>query len=204
MGQTLKNTTEKKFLSYENILLSVYYEVANTGNYSLLQTAGAYDEEACLIVWEEIVKRNCAENNSAAYSRYVKELAAYRNLKRDYLVVKGMLFKLLFYYDKEYVDYLNTKGYRISKENDDKYAKSLMNAQQRAENLVSKITTAGKVLQNYGREAAVKQSFQTTMASLTYSLKFTVPDDITLARYNEYVKMIKAKRAAESNVKRVR
>jgi hypothetical protein len=185
-------------------LLRVYYEVANTGNYSLLQSAGEYDEEQCLIVWEEIVKRNCNENNSAAYSRYVKELVAYRNLRRDYLVVKGMLFKLLFDYDKEYVNYLNTKGYRISKENDDKYAKSVMNAQQRSENLVSKIATAAKVLQNYGREAAVKKTFETVMANLTYHLKFTVPDDITLARYNEYNKMLKAKENAERNVKRVK
>jgi len=63
------------------------------------------------------------------------------------------------------------------------------------EKVVAEYTTRIRMLQsevaNFKGESENAITFEELMATLCVQLGFTVPDDITLARYNEYKKIIK-------------
>ncbi len=90
--------------------------------------------------------------------------------------------------------------YKIDKED---YHNSIITGLNKSNNFVSRLTAKenelDKLTGNNGKVIKSKKpvTFEELMASITIDLGFVVSDDITLSRYNEYCKVINAKRKAE-------
>lgn len=190
-------------------MLKMYFDIANTGELSLIQRKGRFDAEKCAEAWEEIVRMNSEANNSTEYMGYLSAYKSYDLLLNEFTLIRAMLMKLQlassFYgvlrIDQECVKYLNTKGYRINTEDEDKYAASLEMAIKRAMNFVTKITMKRNELMGMAESDTKKPSFAEAVANLNAALGFSVdPDTLTLSMYNEYKKVLK-KRNSKNDVR---
>lgn len=202
---TSKVTTEA-YYAYGDIPLKVYYEVASTGDVFLVQRTGKINPDACREKWEDIVKANSEANDNRKYFKYRNILKVHGGLVQEYSVVKAMITKLLYEVDKEYIDFLNIKGYRIytgkgdysltKEQRNEKYAMSLVNASKRADNLLTKIQSNKNELDLLQQDNEVLSSNATmgaALANVGSILGFDIPDDILLCKFNEYVKIANAK-----------
>jgi hypothetical protein len=188
--------TTTSFYHYDNIPLRLYFEVAESSDYERLQLSGEYDAEKALDVWEDIVKRNSEENGSHQYYAYINSHKGLNKLLNDYTMTKAMLIKLAFVVDKKLIERLNKMGYRISTKNSQEYEDSLVAAIRKSDNMVTKITMRQNELNTLFKAQEgnkSKRSFEQVIADLTVGLGFIVNEDITLARYNEYRKIIQKK-----------
>ena len=177
---------------------------ASSGHYERLQLTGDIDIEKCVEKWEEIVSANSEANNSFEYANYVEKYRSYSLLLNEYITVKAMLTKLAFAIDKDLIEWLSKKGYKIvTNEGNDRYEESLMNAIRRSDNLVTKTMMKANELRALQNKQNNKiGGFESVIADLIFSLGFEVKDDITLARYNELKKLIKRKHEAAVNARK--
>lgn len=141
--------------------------------------------------WETIIRRNSRINGTAEFDSYLNELKGYGQYMSDFNTIKAMLHVLLFQVDNNYIEYLKTRGYYINTSGAQAYEKSLYNCIQQSENIKSKIRSKMKALEKRSAEAGPPTSFEEIMASLCAALGFNVPDDLKLARYNQYLKLLK-------------
>jgi hypothetical protein len=183
-SQDVKSQSSKPY-SYETIPLKLYLHIANTKD---LTPIGNNVE-----LWEQIVKKNSEANNDTTYENYVLTFRQYNRLYKEYLIIKAAIVVLLVNVDKDLIAYLSTMGHRIDTSTNEKYDQSLVLLGKKADNLTSKIKTKVNeiVLMDEGKK---EQSFEGVMAMLCASMGFHVPDDITLARYNEYKKILRSKK----------
>ena len=172
-------------------------EVSATGDLSLLIRAGHPTDELCARQWESIIQENSKSQGKQDYDFLLREYKAYNRLLRDYNGIKSHLLLLCYAIDWELIKYVRSKGYKINTTNSDTYAASLAAAMHKSENIISKLTTKKNELLKIVDEskAAADQSptFESLMAALSFNLGYTVADDITLSRYNEYLKLIEKK-----------
>lgn len=209
-SQTSKTITEIRFFDYGNIPFKLYYDIASTGNLERLQISGEPDFEKCVEAWEEIVRRNGEENGSFTYMNYLSNFRAYGKLMAEYTAVKYILTLLavtskLDEETQELLTYVTKRGYRINRSNSQAYEQSLADAMRRSDNLITRIGIKQAEINRY-LATGKKQSddtggFEALMANLIAALGQHIPDDVTLARYNEYRKIIKRKEAAEKKLK---
>lgn len=170
-------------------------EVARTGNLKLLVVTGAPDTFTCLEAWEKIVKENAEENGNNDYDSYYHGLKMYSVLNAEYVLVKALLTYLCFSIDHQYIEQVRKLGYKIDTTNSEKYTESLSNGLRKADNLKTKIESKGKEIQllfNVG-ENGKPETFEQVLAHLNAGLGFNVNEDITLSRFNEYKKILKAR-----------
>lgn len=162
-------------------------EIIQTKDLSLLGTGKNLNE-----VWEGIIKKNGEVNSDVTFENYVYTYKQYNKIYREYLIVKAAIVVLLAKVDKDLIAYLATIGYKIDYSSEEKYDASLIELGRKADNLTSKIKTKANeiVMMNTGESKG--QSFDEVMALLNWSWPNNVPDDITLKRYNEYKKVLKA------------
>lgn len=208
LGSFLGNTSRKTskdtsvtYYIYEDIKLKTYYDIANTGNVVLIQKTGIVDLEGCAEAWETLVRRNCEVTMNRRYYSYKDTIKEQAELVFEYTAVKAMLTKLAVRVDMEYIKFLNIKGYRIYTGGEDisaerkweKYAESLERASRRADNLVTKLKMSQNELKDLTDSNADGQSLGSALASLSVHLGFQLNDQITLAEYNEYTKIVKQK-----------
>jgi len=190
----------KEYWAYETISLKLYLEIAGSGNIGRLHKKGKPDAE-CEKIWEDIVKQNQKANGSYEFDIYFFSTQDYALLLNDYIFIKAALMKLSLEVDRDLVKVLAGKGYRISLENSEEYAKTLLACLRRSENLITKTVMKHNELAEFSKaRSGAKTSFEEVMANLSFGLGFTVPDSITLARYNEYRKILKAKFKKHGNI----
>lgn len=170
-------------------------EIARTGNLQLLVVTGAPDSFVCLEAWEKIVKKNADENGNNDYDSYYNGLKIYSTLNAEYVLVKALLTFLCFSIDYQYIEQLRKLGYKIDTTNTQLYTESLSNGLRRADNLKTKIESKAKELQLLfkGGENGKPETFEQVLAHLNAGLGFNVNEDITLSRFNEYKKILKAR-----------
>jgi hypothetical protein len=152
---------------------------------------GDASAEQAFDAWETIIRRNSRLNGTAEFDSYLSELKGYAQYLADFNTIKAMLHRLLYVIDNEYIEYLKSRGYYINTTGARAYEESVYRCIQQSENIKSKIKSKVKLLEKRNAEAGPATSFEEIMASLCAALGFHVPDDLKLARYNQYLKLLK-------------
>lgn len=156
--------------------------------------SGRATQEECFIAWEEILKRNGEANNDYSYKQFLAKSIEYAKLLNDYQLIKAILIKLHFVVDDEHIALLKSKGYKIDTSSGSKYANSLSAALRKCENLITKMVMKQNELNNTLSEKEQKPvNLEQLLAHISAGLGYEIKDDITLARYNEYKKILEAK-----------
>lgn len=200
-SKKISNDISATYYGYDDIKLKMYYDIANTGNVLLLQKTGNVNVEGCAEAWEVLVRKNCEVTMNRKYFAYrdtIKEQAA---LVYEYSAVKAMLTKLAIVVDMDYINFLNTKGYRIYTGGEDipaerkweKYALSLERASSRCDNLITKLKLSQSELREFTDDRRSESSLASSLANLSVHLGFQLNDQITLSEYNEYTKIVQQK-----------
>ena len=187
-------TTTRVLYGYDDILLTTYMEIAQTGNTNLLVITGSPTDKDIENAWEEIVKRN-SQCNGFSLDEYLDNIKTYAKLLGDYGLVKLSLMQLMMVVDDEAIAFLESKGYRIDRSSASAYSASIQNALQKCKNIITKLKTRYNQIQqsNKDNEKAPKTSIEEILANISVSIGFSVGPDVTLARFNEYKKIIKKK-----------
>jgi hypothetical protein len=161
---------------------------------------GKASEVECLEAWENLVRKQEKETGSNQFNTFLSLLKGYASLLNDHTVIRACLIHLMFApVDWEVIQTLSKKGYEIDTTDRNSVVQSCQAGLQRCENLVTKATMKQKELQRmfHGREQKGEaQSFESVMAHLIAAMGFHINEDLTLARYNEYQKILKAKQKA--------
>lgn len=166
--------------------------MSNTADYSLMCISGKYDPIVAYDKYEAIIRKNSQMNGSLEFESYLGNQIALAKYMADYNTVKAMLTVLLFIVDDAYIAFLKKKGYHINTSTKTTYANSLVAAGRKADNLTSKIASKVKEMERKGQQnSGPTRTFDDVMADLTAALGFNVPEEITLSRYNGYLKVIK-------------
>jgi len=111
------------------------------------------------------------------------------------LFMRSALTKLLYVIDYQLIKYCEKNfGYRFALTSTEDYAQSLFAVSRRVDSLATRI----KMHQNKMQAASTvqqsgKSSFHEAIAVLIDAFKVDFRDDITLAKYNELVKILKQK-----------
>ena len=205
LSRKVYKPTSATFYGYDDVLLKMYFDIASNGDTSVLQKTGKPDSKKCNEVWEEIIRQNSKATSNKQYEKYLSTLRQHRLFIKEYTLIKAMLTKLSFVVDKECIDYLNIKGYRIKTTNSVEYAESLSEADKRVENLKTKATMKQNEIHEFFKvtEGEAKKSsggLHKTLAIISFHLGYEVKDDITLARYNEYNILVREKIKAQRNI----
>lgn len=187
------------YFTYENILLSLYVEIVNTGNY-LLVGIDNKDEVKCYEAWEQIVMKNSKAAGGSYFNAHMDLMKSYSRLVYERIEVRVMLTNLLFFVDDEMISILKSKGYKIDTSGGTKYVQSLNAALLRSNNINSKIKSIEERLSALATQGGehTNLSLGELLANLSFgmgSLNVTVSigQDITLSMYNEYKRLIKKK-----------
>lgn len=194
-----ENTTNNyiqpsKFFDYDNISLKLFISIAETANYLLLSIDGSSDINDCFDQWEKIVQQNSKVNGNAEYRSYYDNLYHYNKLLKDFNAIKATITILYFEVDNDLISYLDSKGYKISTHTSLAYVESLNAAMNKSNQLITKIEMRSKAILKANEQSKGSNqqlTFETLMANLTIALGFNIDDSITLARYNDYNKIIK-------------
>jgi len=169
-----------------------------------LSVDGKATLDECFECWEDIIQKSSDATGDGGYKSYFQNLRNYARLVRDFNLIKINITILYFEIDKDCIAYLASKGYVINTSTASGYLESLNNAMTRSNNIVSRMVSAYKLLEKATAKpkgSNKRPSFEQAMAHLTVALEMQVSDDITLARYNEYQKIIDKKNAANKNNK---
>lgn len=187
----------KECWDYDNILLKTYFEIAKTGDKSLLiKGKTPVPKNVLEDFWEALVKKSSKENNNFNFDYYFSTAQSHELLVNEYNLVKACILKLIvrdmrkLEYDKPVVELLRNKGYKIDVSSKLAYLTCLENAQQRSNNLITKIITKQKELTRLGKSEGPPTTFAQALASVSAGMGFEINDGITLSLYNEYKKII--------------
>ena len=197
LNRTSKITTAVLY-TYDNILLTTYMEIAQTGNTNLLVITGTPTEKEIAEQWEKIVKRN-SEVNGLGIGAYFDNIKTYAKLLADYEMVKLSLMQLMFVVDDDTIAYLQSKGYRIDKSGAKAYSASIQSALLKCRNIITKLKTRYNQLAqaNQDGEKVAKTSMEEVLANISVAIGFSVGMDVTLARFNEYKRIVKKRYEAQ-------
>jgi len=171
--------------------------------FTLLVRRGKFTELELLEEWEKIIEANSELTGQMEYSTYKELLIQYGQLLVEYNIDKGMLMNLLFNIDDEMIMELQNKGYIIDTSGRAAYAQSLSNALTRSNNLVTRIEMKVKELERFNNSSKMDQpvTYEQLIAQCSAALGFSVPDNITLAAFNEYQRILKRRNNRHSSQK---
>jgi hypothetical protein len=190
--RTSRNTTGNRLLRYDDITLRLYLDVASSGDYRKLAVGFGVTDKECYNAWEEIVRRNNEANQSQEFNTYFESTQSYAKLIADYNIIKASLLYLSFTPDSEIIKYLAERGYNIDTSSSIKYMETLELAMHKSNNIVTKLKMKENELAMMGEKSSGQGvGFEEIMANISFLVGFPVPEDITLARYNEFRKIIK-------------
>jgi hypothetical protein len=169
----------------------------------MLMSKGNATMAQCSQAWEQLVQDNARATNSGKLTNYTLSLKQLRKLIAEYNVIKSMLALLVFEIDDEDIAYLGKKGYHIETQSGQKaFETSLYEAMAKSEMISTNLLLKVNELNQYKKkkQAVTEQplGFQEMMAHLNFKLKIVESEDITLARYNEYCKIIKQQAEREA------
>lgn len=188
-------------------MLKLYIDIAKSGDFTKLVKSGKSGNDECLQAWESIVKRQQKESGSNQFDAFFRLSKGYLIHLNDHTVIRACLILVginYLYIDWEYIKTLKEKGYIIDTSTPERVLETVKEGLNRCENLITKAVSKRKEL-----DLMLKQSesgskdgpgFEQMIANLNYALGFTVSEDLTLARYNEYQKILRAKqKSLEAN-----
>lgn len=178
--------------------MTTYIEIAQTGNVRLLVVKGSCPDHVLVEAFERIVKRNSECNGDYRYDAYFELLRGYSKLLAEYTTVKALLLKLSVAVVWSDIVEIRKRGYKISTTDSESYAASLYAASRRVDNLITKARSKQKEMENLQTGTSTPEGFEEVLANLNFGLGFSVSENISLARYNEYRKILKAKAAAQT------
>jgi len=191
----LSNGSEKDFYIYDTIPLRVFFEILRTGDLKLLILSHNHTQYKIIeaeIVWDEILRRNGQESGNLDFNNYIDHLRTYAYLISEFVLIKACLSKLtIIPVDVEAVETLTKKGYVIDLTTSKTFLDSVRRATTKSNNLVTKIAAKQKELEKMGRSEGKPLTFAKALANISKQLKFSVDRNLTLAEYNEYVKLLK-------------
>jgi len=172
-------------------------EIAHSGNTDLLVISGKANDQEIQDCWEKIVKKN-SQVNGLGVDAYFDNIKIYAKLLADYELVKLSLMQLMFVVDDSTINFLNALGYKIDTSGAKAYSDSIQNAFQKCKNLTTKLKTRFNQIQaaNQDSEKTPEISIEEALANISVSLGLVITIDVTLARYNEYRKIIRKKHEA--------
>lgn len=189
--------------TYDNILLTNYMEIAQTGNTDLLVITGSPSDKEIQERWELIVKKNLEANGQS--SDQLDNIKDYVRLLATYIGVKASLLQLCTVNDDECITFLEHKGYRIDRSSHSAYVNSINANLQKVKNVLTKLASRNKLITESMKEAdkttPLMSSSESMLANISASLGFSVDSNITLARFNEYNKIIKKRIEAQKKPK---
>lgn len=204
MESTIAPSFTFKLHSYKTILLSDFIDISSNGEYAKLIITGQPDEDQLSKAWEEIVQENGRQNGDRSYDAYFQLLKSYTLLVASYTIVKASLFQLSFSsLDFATVLDLEKRGYKISVDTTDALARSINAALSKVTNLITKAMMKQKQMEDIvkGMERTKRVGFEEIIANLNVGLGFVVQDNVTLAQYNEYKKILKERNKPKYNVR---
>lgn len=177
-------------MEYENIPLRLYLNLFETKTYKDLVIEGQATAEQCAQAWEKIVTKNSEAVGNLSMSAHLDNYRTFVQFMADYNFIKATLMLLLLRVDDKDISMLETKGYKIiTDKGQRKYEESIEAALRRSDNLVTRIRMKHNELMVSGGDNK-KVSFEELIANLNLILGFEVNDNITLARFNEYNKLL--------------
>lgn len=155
------------------------------------------------VIWEEIVRKNNEENGNLDFNNYFQCLKTYADLVNEYITVKACLLKLTkVSVDAATIEVLEDFGYILEVTTMDSYKKSLQIVTAKSDNLITKIMSKHKELQEFNKNKSKPLTFAKALMQVGVGLGYSVSKDITLAEYNEAKKLIKEKHGRNSNTGR--
>lgn len=195
-----KNILTASYYQYDNIKLKLYVEITDSGNIESLCYKGLPNKEKCAEIWEDIVKKSAEINGNFEFDNYFEAYQNYSIALSDYLFIRACLlkfwFKGLYKKDLPLIEKLKARGFVIDLTEREKYKVSLIKATKKVRSLITKILNKKSEFEEFNKKGEKKEkektSFDSIMAALTFQWPGTgITDDITLARYNECVKILK-------------
>jgi len=166
-------------------------QIAETQEYKQLVVSGNPPQEDLVNTWEEIIKKNSTSSNNNQFYHYIRTLKAYEKVVAEYTLIRAAIIILAFKVDQQIISDLTARGYKFLYSNTEEYDAALSELVRRSSELTTRIRMLQSEVANFKGESENAITFEELMATLCVQLGFTVPDDITLARYNEYKKIIK-------------
>ena len=190
------------FYTYEDILLSLYIGIARTGDFEKIVRSGKASIDKCIEAYEELVKRQQKESGNNQYDALLRLNKGYLITLNDYTTIRACLILVsinYLYVDWEYIKFLKSKGINIDLSTPERILETVKHALHKNEVLITKAVTKRKELEKIVSQSESNNEgpgFEQLIANLNYGLGFNVNEDITLVRYNEYQKILKAKTKA--------
>ena len=179
--------------TYDSIPLTLYLEIAQTGNTDLLVISGTPTEKEIQSAWDEITRLN--SNSTGRTNHQLDNIKDYVRLLSKYQASQASILQLHLCVDDEALLYLASNGYRIDTSSNTAYRESLKSAQRKVANVLTKIESKYKEIMaavaQADPDAPVQSGIETILAAVSASLGFNVESTVTLARFNEYNKIIK-------------
>jgi hypothetical protein len=177
-------------------------KVSTAGDYKSLIKSGNATELECLEAWEAIVQKNNYHSGSNQYNNYLNLIKQYNMAMQELNGVVSTILCLCFVVDKDQIEYLKAKGYKIDTSTGSAYEKSLADALHRSGQIRTKIKVKLNQINNFNqrvmeqRESQSEQTVDDLISSLSMEVGFQIPDTVTLAQYNAYAKRVKKKHEA--------
>lgn len=153
---------------------------------------GNASKEQCLDAWEKVMVSNEKAGNSNHLMNYRDLSQSYLQLIREHQLIKACILKLsIVHGDKECIETLRENGYFIDTKDKFAYFTTLTNSLSNSNNLITQIMMKRNELDKLSEaDKKNKIEFEDMIAEVSFSLKFQLPTDITLAQYNAYVKSL--------------
>jgi hypothetical protein len=190
----------KDFYIYDDIPLKLYIELAASGEYKKLIKSGSATNDECAQAWENIMVKNGKVTGNLDYLNYFETYKQFQLLVSKYHMLKAILMKLaypaFFGFDKVKIQYMISEGYRIKLNTIEAYVASVQAADKRVNSLVTKILTKKAQLENMFKDKGKEEEPQGFYEIIAYLIAegFNINNDITLATYNQLVKIIRKKK----------
>ena len=167
----------------------MFIEVVNSGKTELL--GGLNYNEA----WLQIIKDNAEATDNHQFNFYTKTFLKKSAYAAKYLVEKSSLLMIAIKIDELIINDLRLRGYKIDTSDNKKYLASINAGLRRVSNLTTKIGLAGSQMDEIIEMAkqVKRKTADEMLAEVSAGLGFAVDDNVTLARFNEYSKIVAKK-----------
>lgn len=166
--------------------------IASNGNLTLL---GIAPQEKLIKQWELIIQANSKASGDFTYDSYLQLVKSYHQLVSNYTMVKLGLYKIAFVIDYEVVIDLRARGFKISLNDSASYAASIQAGLRKVDSFITRANMKRNEIEAANKEGIATKPvlFEEVLANLCAGLGFNVDDNVTLARFNEYKKIIRNK-----------
>lgn len=177
--------------------------MVKTSNLNLLKLHPNRQVKELEIKWEEIIRKNNEENGNFDFNNYFQALKKYASLVAEYTVVKACLLRMTIKAEVKTIETLREYGYIVDL-NPDNFNQSMQVINARSNNLLTKILSKQKELENFlkGSDSKARPiTFAKAIMHLSSGLGFSVGKDILLAEYNEAKKIIKERNGRDNKAR---